>query len=74
MAYDMAVIPKILLNYIKSFTLSVDDKEIDAVIDSMFKSAGMADKQTLDIDDFNRLLRDYKDQLDRANLNFAGTK
>ena len=40
----------------------------------MFKSAGMADKQTLDIDDFNRLLRDYKDQLDRANLNFAGTK
>lgn len=48
------------------------DEEITAVIDSMFKSAGMAEKQVLTFEDFNRLLRDHKDKLERANLGFAG--
>lgn len=54
------------------FLHSVEDKEISAVIDSMFESAGMADKQMLTLEDFNRILRDHKDKLDQANLNFAG--
>ncbi|KAF6041148.1 hypothetical protein EB796_000544 [Bugula neritina] len=51
---------------------SVEDSQIQEVIDSMFREAGMATKQTLTFDDFNKLLRDYKEQLDHANLNFIG--
>jgi len=50
----------------------VEDSQIQEVIDSMFREAGMATKQTLTFDDFNKLLRDYKEQLDHANLNFIG--
>ena len=50
----------------------MEDSQIEEVITSMFQQAGMAHKETLTFEDFNRLLRDYKDQLDHANLNFSG--
>ncbi|XP_067938007.1 dual oxidase 2-like [Watersipora subatra] len=51
---------------------TVEDAQIDEVISSMFEQAGFSNKETLTFDDFNRLLSDYKDQLDHANLNFSG--
>lgn len=57
-----------------TFTLvyfRVETETIDEMINNMFEHAGFVQKATLTFDDFSRLLRDYKDHLDYAQLDFG---
>jgi len=50
---------------------SVNPDQLDQLIDSMFAAAGFQNKQQLTLEDFNVLLRDYKEELHNAHLNIT---
>lgn len=50
----------------------LSNEEIDKVIDSMFTSSGLQDKQEISFDDFQKLLSGHQDVLNYATLNFEG--
>ncbi|XP_046401150.1 dual oxidase 2-like [Ischnura elegans] len=64
------------MNMIKSLMDTVnaelEEEQIQNVIYSMMLSAGLSDKEALDIEDFQKLLVDYKDNIGYAGLSFAG--
>ncbi|XP_071450360.1 dual oxidase 2-like [Hetaerina americana] len=64
------------INMIKSLMDTVnaelEEEQIQNVIYSMMLSAGLSDKEALDIEDFQKLLVDYKDNIGYAGLSFAG--
>ncbi len=51
---------------------SISPNEMDEVIGSMFRTAGLKSRQELTFDDFQKLLGDYKEELGYAELNFDG--
>jgi dual oxidase len=51
---------------------SISPHEMDEVIGSMFRTAGLKSRQELTFDDFQKLLGDYKEELGYAELNFDG--
>jgi len=51
---------------------SISPNEMDEVISSMFRTAGLKSRQELNFDDFQKLLGDYKEELGYAELNFDG--
>ncbi|XP_014663461.1 PREDICTED: dual oxidase 2-like [Priapulus caudatus] len=63
-------------NMLRSFMELANEKlanaEIDQVIDSMFKSSGLTEKQAITFDDFQKLLSGHQDVLNYATLNFEG--
>ena len=53
------------------FHCSVEEKDINQVIDMMFREAGIQEKPQITFDDFSRILRDHEQYLDCAQLNFG---
>jgi dual oxidase len=51
---------------------SISPNEMDEVIGSMFRTAGLKSRQELTFEDFQKLLGDYKEELGYAELNFDG--
>ncbi|CAG2174102.1 unnamed protein product, partial [Oppiella nova] len=49
---------------------SISPQQMDEVIGSMFRSAGLRSRQELTFTDFQKLLGDYKEELGYAELNF----
>ncbi|CAG2111400.1 unnamed protein product, partial [Medioppia subpectinata] len=49
---------------------SISAQQMDEVIGSMFRSAGLRSRQELTFNDFQKLLGDYKEELGYAELNF----
>ncbi|XP_013378732.1 dual oxidase 2-like isoform X2 [Lingula anatina] len=52
---------------------SVEESQINQVVDNMMKSAGLADKSQITFEDFQRLLRGHEDILQYAQLNWQAT-
>lgn len=50
----------------------MENEQIDQVVASMFQQAGLNNKEELTFDDFSKLLKDYKQYLDCAQLDFGG--
>ena len=50
----------------------LDRQKMDELVGSMFRQAGLTSKRELSFDDFQLLLRDYKDELNYATLQFDG--
>ncbi len=51
---------------------SISPHEMDEVIGSMFRTAGLKSRQESTFEDFQKLLGDYKEELGYAELNFDG--
>ena len=51
---------------------SISAQQMDEVINSMFRSAGLRSRQELTFADFQKLLGEYKEELGYAELNFDG--
>ncbi|KAG8225393.1 hypothetical protein J437_LFUL004593 [Ladona fulva] len=64
------------INMIKSLMDTVnaelEDDQLEKVIHSMMLEAGFANKEAMDVEDFQRLLLDYKEKIGYLNLNFGG--
>nr|CAD7458660.1 unnamed protein product [Timema tahoe] len=63
-------------NMIKSLmetvNADVEQQDLDKVINDMMRQAGLANKDAMGVDDFQRLLLDYKDKLSYTQLSFSG--
>lgn len=53
---------------------TLKSEEIEQVINSMFSSAGLQEKQSITLQDFMKLVADHKEELGYAQLNFKGMK
>lgn len=51
---------------------SISAQQMDEMITSMFRSAGLRSRQELSFSDFQKLLGDYREELGYADLNFDG--
>nr|CAD7401821.1 unnamed protein product [Timema poppensis] len=63
-------------NMIKSLmetvNADVEQQDLDKVINDMMRQAGLSNKDAMGVDDFQRLLLDYKDKLSYTQLSFSG--
>jgi len=50
----------------------VEDNKIDSLMDDLFQSANVESKTHITFDDFNRMLRDYHEELGYSSLSFNG--
>lgn len=51
---------------------TIDPEEMQNLIDSMFKTAGIVSKNELTLSDFLRFLGDYKEEFGYVELNLEG--
>ncbi|XP_054156010.1 dual oxidase-like isoform X2 [Oppia nitens] len=76
--YDMSRTGKLTVDEFKTMirsmlelaNQSISGQQMDEVIGSMFRSAGLRSRQELTFQDFQKLLGEYKDELGYAELNF----
>ena len=59
---------KMLKSMMELVNTTVPAEQMDALVETMFVSAGFRDKQELTLGDFNLLLRDHKDELSNARM------
>ncbi|KAH7962522.1 hypothetical protein HPB52_016681 [Rhipicephalus sanguineus] len=53
---------------------SLSSEKLNELISSMFREAGLEKKQTITLEDFQKLLSSHKDQLGYTQLNFDGIR
>ena len=51
---------------------SVDHSELDTLIESMFREAGLGRAEILSKEDFIKLLQNYKSHFDYTQIDFKG--
>ena len=69
---DRGEFKKMLKGMMELVNAQVSPDQMNQLIDSMFTAAGFQNKQELNLEDFNVLLRDHKEQLSNAHLNVTG--
>lgn len=50
----------------------IEDAKIDDLVTNMFNSGGLDSKTSISLEDFQRLLSDYKHELSYTSLNLEG--
>ena len=52
----------------------VETDKIDSLVTTMLKDHGLENKRSLTFENFNKIMSEYKDELDQASLGCKGKK
>lgn len=68
--YSVHILDRICRSFMETVNADVTDDELESLVQSMMYHADLANKETINLQDFQQILSDFNDQFNYAELEF----